>query len=173
MLVRKLAFAVFFLALLGLLGFRLAEGLRTVPMPPVAEPFSERRPRTLNEGLDILSNVFTSEQLAEMRHLSEKEMVYRYYLNLGRDLRNEWGLWSGKSGIAAEFCSKGLQDGEAMSVVILQSFWRRVHSVPLRVEEQIQEAKAADAKNLAEWRRAHPDELHIRLSGCPVRDWIG
>ena len=66
----------------------------------------------------------------------------------------------------------GMRDAEMMSVVVLQSFWRRVHSQPLRVEEQVRQMTEAEAKMISDWRAAHPGELAIRPSGCPVRDWI-
>lgn len=172
MLVRRLGFAALLLGFFGFVGLRVAEGLRSVPMPPVAQPLSDRPPRTLSEALDLLDGAFSAQQLAEMQTLSEEEMWVTYYQNLGRGMRNSWGLWSGKSGVAAEFCAMGLQDAEAMSVVILRSFWRRVHSLPLRVEEQVRQMRAREDKVIDEWRRAHPEEVLIRPSGCPVRDWI-
>ena len=96
-----------------------------------------------------------------------------YYRDFGMGLRNGWGLWSGESGIAAEFCSMGLPDAEAMSDVILRSLWRRLHSQPLLVEEQVRALKEADARMRADWRAARPDDPELfRPSGCPVRDWV-
>jgi len=70
--------------------------------------------------------------------------------------RNSWGLWSGGSGISNQLCAMGMRDAEAVSVLVLQSFWRRVHSQPLRVEEQVRRMNEAEAKMLSEWRAAHP-----------------
>ena len=141
-------------------------------MPPIAQPPYGGYPRTLNEALDFLSEWLPPQELEQARTLSEREMVGRYYQGLGMGMRNSWGLWSGGSGISNQLCAMGMRDAEAMSVVILQSFWRRVHSQPLRVEEQVREMNDADAKMLSEWRAAHPGEPAIRVSGCPVRDWI-
>jgi hypothetical protein len=142
-------------------------------MPPIAQPPTGRPPQSLKEGLNLLEETLPPEVLKDMRSLSEHEMTTAYYSDFGRGLRNEWGLWSGGSGISAEFCSMGLSDAEAMSVVILQSFWRRIRSQPLRVEEQIRAMKVADAKLRAERRGTKPDDFDwFRPSGCPVRDWV-
>jgi hypothetical protein len=167
---RRLAFIALLLA--GLLGFPLVERLRSVPLPPIAPPPYAGPPRTLNEALDLLGEGLSPQELEQVRTLSEREMVGRYYQGLGRGIRNSWGLWSGGSGISNQLCAMGMRDAEAMSVLILQSFWRRVHSEPLRVEEQVRQMNEAEAKMLSEWRAAHSGELAIRPSGCPVRDWI-
>jgi len=166
----RIAFVVLLLA--GVLGFPLVERLRSVPLPPVAPPPYVGSPRTLNEGLDFLGEWLPPQELAQVRPLSEREMVGRYYQGLGRGIRNGWGLWSGGSGISDQLCAMGMRDAEAMSVLVLQSFWRRVHSQPLRVEEQVRQMNEAEAKMLSEWRAAHPGDLAIRPSGCPVRDWL-
>ena len=167
---RSITFTALLLA--AVLGPPVVAYLRPVPLPPVAQLPYAGSPRTLNDALDLLGEWLPPEELGHVRALSEDEMVGRYYQGLGRGMRNSWGLWSGGSGISDQLCAMGMRDAEAMSVLILQSFWRRVHSQPLRVEEQIRQMNEADAKMLSEWRSAHPDELAIRPSGCPVRDWI-
>ena len=150
----------------------LVTPLQSVPMPPIAEPPSSRPPQSLKEGLTLLEETLSPKMLMDMRSLSEREMTMVYYRDFGRGLRNAWALWSGESGIGAEFCAMGLSDAEAMSVVSLQSFWRRLHSQALHVEEQVRAMKEADARARTEWRAARPDDSWFRPSGCPVRDWV-
>lgn len=167
---RRLTFTALLLA--SVLGLPLAGRLRSVPMPLIAPPPYVGAPRTLNEALDLLGEWLPPQELEQVRTLSEREMVLRYYRGLGQGIRNSWGLWSGGSGISSQLCAMGMRDAEMMSVVVLQSFWRRVHSQPLRVEEQVRQMTEAEAKMISDWRAAHPGELAIRPSGCPVRDWI-
>lgn len=99
--------------------------------PNVLEPV----PTTLQECFAALERELSAEDLQEFRDTPEPELA-RFHLGLGMGLRNRWGLWGG-SPLARHLGGLGLQHPDDMSGLILTSFWRHLHGVPLDVEGQV------------------------------------
>lgn len=96
-----------------------------------------RAPVSLNDALRLLERRASPEKLAEIRGMPLREFVGLAHLGLGTNLRNGWGLWSGKSLIARSLRRRGFTHPEDQSHVILTSFWLRLHGLPLRLDEQL------------------------------------
>ena len=99
--------------------------------PNVLEPV----PTTLQECFVALERELSPEDLQTLRDTPEAEMA-RFHLSLGMGLRNRWGLWGG-SPLAQHLAGLGLRHPDDMSGLILTSFWRHLHGVPLDVEGQV------------------------------------
>lgn len=92
-------------------------------------------PVDLEDCFVQLRRLLPKDVLREMRDVDEAGMG-RYHLGLGTSLRNNWGLWRG-SRLSAYFNTLGIQHPDDMSGIILTSFWRHLHGVPLDVEGQV------------------------------------
>lgn len=92
-------------------------------------------PADLDECFAALGRCLPAEELDRIKSMPERDMIF-YHSNLGRQLRNAWGLWTG-SRLQSFFHDLGLQHADDMSGVILTSFWRHVHGEPIRLDEQI------------------------------------
>ena len=97
---------------------------------------------------------------------SAKDETVRYHLGIGMGIRNEWGLWGG-SELARWFNAKGVSHPDAMSGIILTSYWRRVHGLPLDVEGQIRAVQAdeADARKEARTEEVRADAARTAIRG--------
>ena len=90
-------------------------------------------PKTLDEAIQFLmkdnegnSNISNDEG----RFLSEQHHF------VGRNLRNEWGLWTG-SNLQTWFKERGIHHADDMSSIILTSFHRNVNGKDIELDEQI------------------------------------
>jgi len=59
-----------------------------------------------------------------------------FHHSIGQWMRNNWGLWTG-SRLSKWFNERGIEHADDMSGIILTSFWRRLHDVPLDLANQI------------------------------------
>lgn len=99
----------------------------------------KRTPNNLNEALESLPIMLCQEDLNWIDNAQEDDMI-QLHSNLGRWLRNNWGLWHG-SNLSKYFNSLGITHADDMSGIILTSFWRYRHNKPLELDEQVQEYK--------------------------------
>jgi len=74
--------------------------------------------------------------ITEFKDTPEKDMIVLYHHNLGRHLRNEWGLWRG-SKLRDWFVEKGITHADDMSNIILTSFHRFLNGKEINLEDQI------------------------------------
>ena len=97
-------------------------------------------PETLSECFKLLPELFEPYALKEFKNDPEKDYI-KYHHNLGRWLRNNWGLWkeTKDSKLREFFVNLGLSHADDMSGVILQSFHRYLNEKPLNVEGQIKD----------------------------------
>lgn len=101
-------------------------------------------PETLEEAFEKLDAMFdTPEEREELI----KNGPVPYHMGLGMWMRNNWGLWSGDSGIAKQLKEEyRLQHPDDMSGLILESYWLRIQGKPLEIEKQV-------AKYAEYWRQ--------------------
>ena len=92
-------------------------------------------PRDLDDCFVELNKIFTNEDIEKLKNEDEDYMV-SYHNNLGRSLRNDWGLWGG-SRLKSWFLIRGIEHADDMSGIILDSYWRHLNSEPIKLDEQI------------------------------------
>jgi hypothetical protein len=95
-------------------------------------------PKDLEECFIELEKSLIDEDYLAIKNGKEEDMV-SYHHSLGRDLRNEWGLWKGDSDLCKWFNEKGIHHPDDMSAIILDSFWRHINNELIELEEQIKE----------------------------------
>lgn len=90
-------------------------------------------PKTLWEALEYIMEDLSPVSLNIIRH-SDTEILHH---NIGRDMRNEWGLWSGGE-LAKWFNAElGIYHPDDMSGIILESLKRTVRQEDLKLDEQV------------------------------------
>lgn len=102
----------------------------------VSKFWRPRIPTTLDECYRVLSKMDCTSFAA----LTEAELC-RLHHNIGRELRNDWGLWKGENELCKYFHSLGVMHADDMSSIILTSFHRKLNGRPIDVEAQIEHYK--------------------------------
>jgi hypothetical protein len=92
-------------------------------------------PKDLDDCFVQLEKILSQENIAKIRNGSEERMI-DYHFGLGMWMRNNWGLWSG-SRLARWFNGIGIYHPDDMSGIILTSYWRHLHGVPVKLDEQV------------------------------------
>jgi hypothetical protein len=98
---------------------------------------AEYIPKDLADSHRRLMEILPERTIAEMKQGTEHDMI-RFHHGLGTALRNGWGPWQG-SRLATHLQKLGLYHPDDMSVVILATFWCRLHHRPYRVAERVAE----------------------------------
>jgi hypothetical protein len=98
-------------------------------------------PSTLDECFAVLLEMLVPEDIKAMSEMPERDMI-QFHHNLGRWIRNNWGLWRKHSNLYDYFIALGIQHPDDMSGIILASFWRHLHDEPLGSDDQIAHYKA-------------------------------
>jgi hypothetical protein len=93
-------------------------------------------PIDLDDAMTQLDLLLRPEDVEQMRNGTEAEMA-QYHMGLGLWLRNNWGLRAG-SRLDQWFTERRVRHPDAMSGIILQSYWRRLHGRPIDLEGQVQ-----------------------------------
>ena len=97
-------------------------------------------PKNLDEALDLLDSLVPEERINEFKnHKDENKAVFSEYFGLGTYLiTNVWK--AGGSRLHKYFVEKGIHSHDAIKVLILRSWYRRLNNRPIKFEEQIKEA---------------------------------
>jgi len=93
-------------------------------------------PRDLEDCFSELERMLSSSLIETIKSGNEEDLI-DYHLGLGLWIRNNWGLW-GDSRLRKYFSSQGIDHPDDMSGIIIDSFWRRLNSLPLNLEQQIE-----------------------------------
>lgn len=117
---------------------------------PTKDPSSPTKiyiPKNIYDCLAELKKMLPPDVIAEIKGLkSEKEMV-QYHFDLGRWIRNFWGLWGG-SRLSHYFKDQGMNHPDDMSSLVLVVLWRDLNGKPLRIkEEYLRYRKFSENKN--------------------------
>jgi glutathione peroxidase-family protein len=145
-------FSALFLNLILALGCMAQDKSKITPTPDPNAPFKVYIPKDLEDAFSELKKMLSPALLNEIRLKSEKDVI-EYHHGFGTWLRNNWGLWAG-SRLAQYFRQLGINHPDDMSGIILTSFWRYLHSQPIKLEEQVEYYKEY-------WRKAEEREVAI------------
>jgi hypothetical protein len=129
---------------------------------PILKRMWSNIPPTLAEAHTELERLLPPETLAEIDAMSSEKDMIKYHFSWGLNMRNGWGLWAG-SPLAKHLQELGFTHPDAMSGVILATFWRKRHGQDLNLEE----LKAA-AKKAAEAAEKAQGENEMRLREARV-----
>lgn len=95
-------------------------------------------PCNLDEAVLALGETLSPEDEEYFKDWSEEKFVPSLHHNIGRWVRNNWGLWDEKSKLHKWFKAIGIWHADDMSGIILTSYYRKTHNLPIRLREQIQ-----------------------------------
>lgn len=96
-------------------------------------------PKDLDDAFAELETMLTPEYIDQFKACSREEAHGRqYHFGLGRWIRWKWGLWGG-SRLHDYFSSLGVDHGDAISGIILESFWRHLNDNPIDLQGQVSE----------------------------------
>lgn len=104
-----------------------------------------RKPKTLKEAIIILDELLDKGEKDERNYIKQmsgdKDMIV-YHQTVGRDMRNQWGLWQSEKSLELKTELKNFGCGEHhddMSMFILNLFYHHVKSPELPIETVINE----------------------------------
>lgn len=78
-------------------------------------------------------------QLETIASMNEDEFIDEAHHGLGRNLRNNWGLWLNENNLSKEFENQGIHHADDRSTIILRTFHRKINNVEFDIEGQIME----------------------------------
>ena len=96
------------------------------------------KPTTLEDCFWLLESNCDPKELEKAQSLSEDKFVGMSHHGMGMWIRNNWGLWSGDSGISKFFRDLGIYHADDMSGIILTSFHRHLLKKPLEIDKQVE-----------------------------------
>lgn len=98
-------------------------------------------PCDLNTTLKALNLLLNAEEKKMFYELSEKEFIAKTHHTLGRHIRNVWKLWDEKSKMYKWFKSIEIWHADDMSGMILTTYYRITHGLPINIKKQIKDYK--------------------------------
>ena len=93
-------------------------------------------PKDIEDCLIQIDSFWSDSTKLRMKNLTENEFSGRLHLGFGTWMRNNWQLW-GSSRLTKYFNDKGIYHPEAMSGLILDSYYRKLNGRDIRLDEQI------------------------------------
>jgi len=122
-------------------------------------------PADLDDALKQLDKILPAKTREEMRKGKEGDMS-RYHMGLGLWMRNNWGLWGG-SRLSKWFSGHAVFHPDDMSMVILTSYYRRLHGKPIELAKQVKAIQAfyADAEKVEEAEKKKAAATRIAIKG--------
>jgi hypothetical protein len=135
----------------SLLGVVLSLSIASAQVRGMSNQHQEQRiPSTLSEAHAELERILSPKELAEIDAIPSEGGMAKYHSGLGAGIRNDWGLWR-DSPLAKKMQELGFTHPDAMSGVILGTFWCKRHGQDFRLEERAAAyRKSADALQRAE-----------------------
>jgi hypothetical protein len=103
-------------------------------------------PTSLDECFAELDRMLGKIDLNYIMDGTSDDVMIIFHDNLGRYIRNTWGLWDGIAAVQAGrepeelykyFNNMGISHPDDCSGIILKSYWRHKHNVPLDLEAQV------------------------------------
>lgn len=98
---------------------------------------NKENPTNLLEAVLFLKS-YLSEQDIELWKEKGEEILYEYHHTVGRDIRNDWGLWSRDSQLYCYFSNLGLEHPDDISGLILTCLYRYIFNLPFEIEKEIE-----------------------------------
>ena len=93
-------------------------------------------PTDLESTFSALNDILSSKDIDKIKNGRESDL-FKYHHSLGRDIRNKWGLWT-DSELAMYFRIRWIHHADDMSSIILTSYYRYLHGLPIDLESQIE-----------------------------------
>jgi hypothetical protein len=99
-------------------------------------------PKTLQEAIDHIVSKIPAEEKEAVKDMTLRSFMGNTHHFLGRNLRNDWGLWFNENELTQYFSSLGINHGDDRSGIILESVYRHLHGDPIEMDTQVEKYKA-------------------------------
>ena len=96
-----------------------------------------KNPCNIDEAVIAFDYVLKPEDKERTWEWNEEKFTANLHHNIGRWIRNNWGLWDENSKLHKWFKSIGIWHADDMSGIILTTYFRKTHNLPIKFEEQI------------------------------------
>lgn len=93
-------------------------------------------PKDLDDSFKQLDSILPNKTVKLIDTLQNETGMNQYHHGLGTWLRNNWALWAG-SRLSLYFNDLGIFHPDDMSGIILDSYYRYRHKLPINLDEQI------------------------------------
>ena len=93
-------------------------------------------PTNLDECINLLTIETSQKDLNNFKETDETQATTVIHHNIGRSLRNKWGLWQ-KNVLTKYFNVLGITHADDMSDIIFTSLHRTLNDKPVEVAEQV------------------------------------
>ena len=88
---------------------------------------AKRRPKTLDEAVDLLIVHMSEEEKDELRSMSKEGLLMCHY-ELGMCIRNSFGLWEGNTKLLGS-CGSPTMHPDSASAVVIEATRERLRPV--------------------------------------------
>ena len=105
------------------------------------------KPKNIEEVFKLLKEKADPEELKQWTAMTENKATASVHFTIGRWIRNNLGLWTGKSNLAKYMKKLGLQHPDDMSGLILSCYHRHLNNKPFNIQKEVEEYKQYWAKN--------------------------
>ena len=103
-------------------------------------------PKDLDDAIAELDKALGPKMKDEIRAKAKEDDMVEYHFGLGMWMRNNWGLWR-EERLFQSLAKLGLRHPDDMSALILQEYWRHLHSLPYDTDAFIAEVKQSYIEN--------------------------
>lgn len=107
------------------------------------------KPRTIEEAMDAFPKIMSGDDLMDLV-TSDKEDLITYHHDLGRWIRNNWGLWE-QGPLFGFMKALGFKHPDDMSQALIHEYWTRMNKLPSVLQEDMDRANE-------HWKREGIDE---------------
>jgi len=98
-------------------------------------------PTNLEECFVALNKISSKKDINTFKNKPEDDVTTQLHHSVGRELRNQWGLWGG-SKLKTFLEELGLWHADDMSDVILTSYHRYLNKIDLGLDKQVKNYKS-------------------------------
>jgi hypothetical protein len=83
-------------------------------------------PATLDEAVDLIISSMARDEKQEIQCMAEEDIIFLHF-GLGRNIRNQCGLWAGNIELLHSCGSERIHPDDA-AMVIIEALWRKLQT---------------------------------------------
>jgi hypothetical protein len=97
------------------------------------------KPTNIEECMGAMKDILSTEDQVEIVRMKKDELI-RLHHNLGRWIRNNWGLWE-EGPLYVHMKALGFLHPDDMSQALIHEYWNRSNNQSSTLQEEIEEYK--------------------------------
>lgn len=131
-----------------------------IPVEPIKvnEPADNYIPIDLMDAVNYILSKVPADELEKLKTTDKSTFIGNTHHFLGRNIRNQWGLWYNENELTKWFSSIGVNHGDDRSGMILDSVYNIATGKPIDIEGQVEKYKK-------HWKEAgFKDGIHPQIN---------